>query len=316
MKTNKNIALIAILIFISVSSYAQLKVDQYGRIGMGTNWPNPEFKCHIKGNLLLTNYPSTPTYELRTKVGNGSPGVDIGSSGDKIAFWSRWVGYNDLYAAQFYKQSDSTLKSNIQPIQGGLDRIMKLNVYSYNVIDNSFSRDMNKVEGMKREYGFLSQEVEELFPDVKITADAKGVKLMDYDQIIPLLVASTKEQQEIINSLEEKVSDLEAKVDLLSNGGTTDIDETLKSSKTILHQNRPNPFNEKTIIKYNIQEENFQSGSILIFDMNGTLLKTYPASSGENELTMNGRELKAGMYIYALVVNDKEIDTKRMILMK
>ncbi len=37
MKTNKNIALIAILIFISVSSYAQLKVDQYGRIGMGTN---------------------------------------------------------------------------------------------------------------------------------------------------------------------------------------------------------------------------------------------------------------------------------------
>ncbi len=250
------------------------------------------------------------------KVGNEWPGVEIGSSGGIIAMWSSGVGYNKIYAERFYKVSDKRLKSNIQPIKHGLDNIMKLNVYSYSVQDNQFDRDSNKVEGTKREYGFLSQEVEELFPDVKITADAKGVKLMDYDQIIPLLVASTKEQQEIINSLEEKVSALEAKDDLLGNGGTTDIDETLRSSKTILHQNRPNPFNEKTIIKYNIQEENFQSGSILIFDMNGTLLKTYPASSSENELTINGKELKAGMYIYALVVNEKEIDTKRMILMK
>ncbi len=236
MKTRyTNTLIVAISLFMSVASYGQLKVDQYGRIGMGTNLPNSEFKCHIKGNLLLTTYPSSPSTELRMKVYPAS--ARIGSSRGLIYFWSDWNSWNRLYASQFYRVSDKTLKSNIQPIKSGLDGIMKLNVYSYSVQDNYFDKSGNKMKGTKKEYGFLSQEVEKAFPDVQITSDAMGIKLMDYEQIIPLLVASTKEQQIMINSLEETVNDLEEKIDLLisENGGTTDIDETLKSSKTILH---------------------------------------------------------------------------------
>ncbi len=69
MKTKYTKTLIfAVSLFMSLASYAQLKVDKSGRIGMGTNWPNSEFKCHIKGNLLLTNYPESPFTELRLKV--------------------------------------------------------------------------------------------------------------------------------------------------------------------------------------------------------------------------------------------------------
>ena len=54
-----------------------------------------------------------------------------------------------------------------------------------------------------------------------------------------------------------------------------------------------------------LKNENFKTSSILVFDMNGILLKTYPINqSGNGELIINGNELKAGMYIYSLIVNN------------
>lgn len=66
MKT-KSIILSAIFAAFTLSAFAQLKVDQYGRIGMGTNWPNSSYKCHIKGNLLLTTYPDNPLLSSDTR---------------------------------------------------------------------------------------------------------------------------------------------------------------------------------------------------------------------------------------------------------
>ena len=314
----KSITIITVLITFSLTTFGQLKVDQYGRIGMGTNWPNSGYKCHIAGNLLLSSYPANPFYELQLKVGNGWPGTEIGSSADKIAFWSSWVGYNKLYAEQYYKMSDSTLKTNIIPIKNGLSSIMKLNVYTYKLKDNQLSENGEKIESTKKEYGFLSQEVEKEFPEVKITDDVLGVKLMDYDQIIPLTVSAIKEQQLIIDSLKIELENIKDVIsDNSNNNGTVGLNNNTSINKTVLYQNRPNPFNERTIIEYEIEDNNFSSASIIIFDMNGILLKSFPINAtGKNQLTINGSELKAGMYIYSLIVNNKEVDTKRMILLK
>jgi len=317
MKT-KYITIITSLLMVSLTSYGQLKVDPLGHVGIGTNWPNSGYKCHIAGNLLLSSYPANPFYELTLKVGNGWPGTEIGSTADKIAFWQSWTGFNMLYAEQFYKQSDSTLKSNIIPIKNGLGSIMKLNVYSYDLKDNKLSESGEKIESTKKEYGFLSQEVEKEFPEVKITDDVLGVKLMDYDQIIPLTVAAIKEPQLILDSLKIELENLKGVIsDNSNNNGTVGVNDNASIKETVLYQNRPNPFNERTIIEYEIEVNNFSSGSIVVFDMNGTLLKSYPINeTGKNQLTINGGELKAGMYIYSLIVNNKEVDTKRMILLK
>jgi hypothetical protein len=49
--------------------------------------------------------------------------------------------------------------------------------------------------------------------------------------------------------------------------------------------------------------------------MNGKLLRTKAINStGKGEITILGNELAAGMYYYSLVVDNKEIDTKKMIL--
>ena len=49
--------------------------------------------------------------------------------------------------------------------------------------------------------------------------------------------------------------------------------------------------------------------------MQGTLLKSYKLNNkGNSFLEISGSELKPGMYMYTLVSDGKEIDTRKMIL--
>lgn len=311
---SKNTIILTLSLLINVTAFGQLKVDQNGRIGMGTNYPNPEFKCHITGNLLLTTHPAIPAYELRMKVGNGWPGVEIGANNDKIAFWAPNIDYNDLYAANYFKSSDGKLKSEIKAIETGLEKIQKLRPVHYSIIDNKLNDKGEKVEGTHKEFGFIAQEVEKNFPEVKITDDAKDIKLLDYDQIIPITVSAIQELKTIIDSLKKEIADLQNQK---NNTFSPFIPENNlpSTNNSRLYQNKPNPFTEKTVITYSIASDNFSSASILVFDMNGSLLKQYPiTASGNGELIIKSQELKAGMYFYSLIVNQQEINTKKMIL--
>ncbi len=102
----------------------------------------------------------------------------------------------------------------------------------------------------------------------------------------------------------EKLSDNENKVVL------TDFDTKIPS----LSQNRPNPFDSNTTINYFLPE-NINQAAILVFDMQGKQLKRIDLDQkGNGKVEIYGRELIAGMYLYALIADGKEIDTKRMIL--
>ncbi len=46
------------------------------------------------------------------------------------------------------------------------------------------------------------------------------------------------------------------------------------------------------------------------------MLKKLPVSSGMTSVSINGWELGEGMFLYTLIVNGREIDTKRMIMTK
>ncbi len=327
MKT-KNVTSLLFLIIMNSISYAQLRVDEYGRIGMGTNHPNSGYKCHIKGNLLLTTYPEIPPpniqpVEFRFKVGNGSPGAEIGTNIDKIAFWSSETGFNKLYAEEFYTLSDSTKKENIQPIQSGLEFIMKLKPYSYQMKLNSSKKNNSP----KKSYGFLAQEVREILPE--ITDSAKGIMLIDYNQIIPLLVHAVKKQNQTIDSLKQEMNEFKNELSYCCNQNnskkksgkpnnnptSTDSDSILYETEiATLYQNSPNPFSEETIIKFDLKT-NISNASIMVFDMQGTLKLTIPIhQTGKGQVIINKHKLIAGMYLYSLIVNNNEIDTKKMIL--
>ena len=59
-------------------------------------------------------------------------------------------------------------------------------------------------------YGFLPESVERAVPGA-VLRDENGISGIDYNQIIPLLVESSKEQGRDLQSLKKRISDLEKK---------------------------------------------------------------------------------------------------------
>ena len=56
---------------------------------------------------------------------------------------------------------------------------------------------------------------------------------------------------------------------------------------------------------------------IIIYNLQGQELVSYNLTKkGEQECVINGSELMAGMYVYALIVDNQFVDSKRMILTK
>lgn len=335
MKNKKLLVLILFVISFN-SAFSQLKVNQHGGIGMGIE-PRTDYKLMMKGNLMLTTYPEIPApltrfTEFRIKVGNGDPGCEFGTPTRKIAVWSSEVGYNNLYAAHYYTGSDSSIKTDIEPITDALEKIMELNSYSYKLKFDTIIDDKTTI-------GFIAQEIYEILPD--ITDSAKGILTIDYQQIIPLLVQAFKEQQyeidlltngapqqrisdpnnyeqHTLDSLTYEISNIKKQLDFCCGSEQSQSSKIYDKAQigSVLFQNKPNPFSEKTMIEFEIVEH-FHSASIMVFDLHGNFkLKLPIIQNGKGQIIINGFQLSAGMYLYSLIVDDKEIDTKRMILMK
>lgn len=304
----------AALLIVYTSAFAQLKVDNAGRVGMGTNWPNPGYKCHIKGNLLLTTYPNIPFYEFQFKVGNGWPGTEIGSTADKVAFWSTWVSYHKLYAEQYYKMSDASLKSNLAPINNPVTKLMTLKPYIYDLRDRAITGEGDSIEGTLRQYGFISQEVEETLPEIKITEDGNDGKLLDYDQIIPLLVAGIQEQQKQLSALEAQVASMMLTTES-SDSSSTQRTAAPSNETSQLLSTDPNPFSTSTVIGYSLGSK-VNKAMIKVWDMQGIERKAFNLSpeQGKNQVTLNASDLPiSGTYNCALIVEGKIVDVRQLI---
>jgi len=155
--------------------------------------------------------------------------------------------------------------------------------------------------------------IDETIKAVRTALDGK--KGIVYDNLIALLIEAMKQQDLQIIRLQSDLNNCCTKtnesnrLNIPNNNG---IDET--NSGSYINQNNPNPFNKETIIEYFITERN-ASASVLVFDMNGKLLKTLKiTNSGKGSITINANDFAPGMYYYSLVVNNKEIGTKKMIL--
>ncbi len=180
----------------------------------------------------------------------------------------------------------------------------------------NFSKNKNK-QKETTEYGFLAQELKDVYPDL-VSQDSAGYYLVDYIGLIPVLVEAIKEQKITIDELSSKINGSNSSSGPKKIGATKPIAENSTDLLTypVLDQNVPNPFNTTTTINYFLPST-VSSASIYIYDMNGTQLRSYSISQrGKGSIIIQGSELNAGMYLYALITDNKVIDTKRMILTK
>jgi len=85
-----------------------------------------------------------------------------------------------------------------------------------------------------------------------------------------------------------------------------------------LMQNYPNPFNPETIIKFAIPK----TGSITlkIYDITGkeveTILNNMPFNAGTMHYNFNGKNLSSGIYFYTLIVDNRVIGSRKMVLVE
>ena len=272
-----------------------------------------------EGFSIVRHVPNGVTFSAFHINQNENIGIGTASPGFKL-------DVNGIIRAQSVQTSDERLKKDIKPLESNINAVLKLNSITYksnskiNTIEDlirihkvdNLDEGTNtlfeyEIERQKREaakdtvthFGFIAQELRDLYPNL-VVEDDEGYLAVNYIGMIPVLV-------EVIKELHQKIERLEGKG--FEKTGATVV------SNAKLYQNNPNPFSENTEIQYYVPVD-ASSAMICIYDLTGSQILRFDLRDRGviSTLTVRGRELKAGMYIYSLLVDGKEIDTKRMIL--
>ena len=319
----KNIFITIILLIVSNTVFSQLKVFNDGSVHINSyagNW----------GHSMYTtvHYPQSCAYHLRY---NNKDRFYVNAEGWLWCEKGGWFG------------SDYKIKKNINKIQSPLSTIKLLNGIQFDYIDTiNYNLDFKdysyKKLGVKpnvQRIGLIAQEVEMVLPGIVKTL-ADSTKAISYTDIIAILIEAMKEQQTQIETLQMVIYSQEQEIVSIKKAfdkccSKDDNQSRLKSSSinnetyaaegTIsesakLFDNVPNPFSINTEIKFEIPK-NSNSAKLIIHDMQGIELKSFNITQkGIGSITINSSELKAGMYLYTLLIDNRIIDTKRMLLTK
>ena len=160
----------------------------------------------------------------------------------------------------------------------------------------------------KTHYGLDAEVLKEVYPDL-VYESQEGDLCINYTEMIPLLVQSVNELRAQVVSLQgTQTYNVRAR-----NGSETGVGGNVLDVPT-LEQNDPNPFTQTTVVRYTLPES-VKSAFLYIYDLNGTQIdQKMLQSRGKSSVTLEAGSLAPGMYLYALVVDGKVVDTKRMII--
>ena len=145
------------------------------------------------------NQPSTPRWiEFYARGSNSTTNND----NFLMAYIAPYHSNFGNFGANFVHVSDKRLKKDIKPLSVGLNELLKIQPVDYKWKRNS-----------SPDRGFIAQDLYKVYPNAvqpSITDDPKeepwGVMA---DKLIPLLVKSIQEQQEIIENLKTRINKLE-----------------------------------------------------------------------------------------------------------
>ena len=99
--------------------------------------------------------------------------------------------------------SDARVKTNLQKIEGALDKVSQINGYTFTRID--------EVDKDKRHAGVIAQEIQKVLPEVVTVNEVDGTLGVAYGNLTALLVEALKEERKAREALEERIARLELK---------------------------------------------------------------------------------------------------------
>jgi len=319
---------------------------------------------NIGGNYNATGNAATGTYAnygIRIHA-NGTPTYNIGID-SRVSDPSAPNAYAGYFVGNLHVQgqvsstngtiiaSDQQFKQNVNDLTGAMSLIAQLQPRTFYF--DTVGYDQFQFES-DQQMGLIAQEVENVLPNIVSSTstipelDSIGVvvvpavdyKQVEYDELIPLLIAGMQEQQSeidskdsLINNLNDRLTQLENCLSNilpeLCNTNAMMVEDTPEATQQrlaeiievelrdgqniVLNQNVPNPFAERTVITYSIPET-VGKAQIHFYNGQGALINTVEINErGDGQMNVFANDLSSGVYTYSLVADGKVVATKRMV---
>ena len=161
---------------------------------MGANTTASDYGSLVIGQYNSSGSSATSATSFSTSntafvIGNG-----VDSSNKSDAFKVMFNG-DTTVGGDITISSDARLKSNIVSLGSTLSKLLLIDGKSY------------EKDGKQR-IGVLAQEIQEVFPEL-VTEDGNEMLAVNYQGLVPVLINALKEQDIIIKSQEERLTNIE-----------------------------------------------------------------------------------------------------------
>ena len=159
-----------------------------------------DYASTVIGQYNSSGSSATSVYSFSTSapafvIGNGADSSNK-SDAFKVMFNGDTTVSNDLtVSGDVVISSDARLKSNIVSLGSTLPKLLQIDGKSY------------EMKG-KQKIGVLAQEIKEVFPEL-VSKDDNEMLAVNYQGLVPVLINALKEQDEIIKSQEQRLSQVE-----------------------------------------------------------------------------------------------------------
>jgi hypothetical protein len=155
-----------------------------------------DFATPTSGSVILTTGGPRSTSIFNQTGSFYNTQYSIGITGSLVVT-------GDVDAANFNSTSDRKLKTNLERIENALDKVEKINGYTFDWL-SGYSEDTS------RQIGMIADEVYDVQPEliaertITLNGNEEQIKLLDYSKVTALLLEAIKELNERIKILENK----------------------------------------------------------------------------------------------------------------
>ena len=147
---------------------------------------------NLLGSTVTNSATEFSTENTAFVIGNGAD-ADNRSDALTVLFDGTTTIAGDLSI-----NSDARLKANIISLGSTLAKLLQIDGKSYT---------MKKDENKKQKIGVLAQDIEKVFPE--LVSESNGVKSVNYQGLVPVLINALKEQDNKMNEQEARIERLE-----------------------------------------------------------------------------------------------------------
>jgi hypothetical protein len=329
----------AIPLNLTTNNVTRLRVQTDGKVGVGTTSPFTQFHVNGFGSFGNGITAANATRALNLADGNAvmrilrvhnsfAPAVELISrttaDGANIAYW-------DFYA----EPSDKSFRIRDRVTGTNLDRFTIKNAGNVGIgtttphassllditsttrgvlVPRMTAAQRNAIafpaqgllifqtDGTK---GFYYYDADWKMLGISETNPTNSALAAPGNSLLQELKAENEKLRNELSDLKQSVTELRANLAIPS------------KTSAYLEQNAPNPFNDNTLIRYNLPE-NTRSANLVITDTRGTVIKTIALGnkSGIGKITLSAGALTAGTYHYSLYVDNKPADNKKLVIIR